>query len=156
MESSFEGREVSDLKMKFYIWTSDLPAPVICELELHDPVLRVGRAFICPFCVKLWGIIKNISEGISVEFTKVLPTPAGCIDCGSFGKIDQPGFSIPGSLIEFKFIGRWNSLSFQILNQLPPNLLKREFDLTLKAFLYGQSRRAFPSHNDQAQEACSS
>lgn len=89
------------------------------------------RAFICPFCLRKWAQIDHPPALSRFHLESV-----SCLSC------KQPEWrnpfttdwwwvNPPGSILTYS-IGP--DIDWGLLDCLPPELLKREFDLTLKAF----------------------
>lgn len=87
-----------------------------------------SRVWFCPLCSTIWAAL--IVEGSD----NCICRRGTCTDC--YGKYnDQPDYYIeldpfPGSLITDLCVHA--EVDYELLQGLPPDLLKREFDLTLR------------------------
>lgn len=85
-----------------------------------------SRCFVCPFCVRVWA---NISKGDSLAAaTQDWHRPEG-VPCELCESVEH---HIAGSILEYSIT--FNGLDLDLLDALPEPLLRREFELTLKAF----------------------
>lgn len=82
-----------------------------------------GKLLVCPRCCRLWAKMLIQNEGYAHAITIL------CQDCEHFESyLDS---EVPGSLLEQ---GQHMHLDWDILDYLPSELLKREFDLHIKHF----------------------
>lgn len=79
-----------------------------------------ARALVCPQCLLLWCTIKDLTE--QHEF-HIIAEP--CEQCSRGGGYN----SVPGSVLK----AGDHSLDYELLNLLPLAMVKREFDLHIKA-----------------------
>jgi hypothetical protein len=86
----------------------------------------VPRALTCPQCLDVWcTIIPEDNESPSCHDV----VPATCVHCTAASRWMYP---VPGSIInDWTGLGGWDD---DLLEALPEDLVKREFELTLKAW----------------------
>jgi hypothetical protein len=97
------------------------------ELELFTAsgYYRENRAYICPGCLKTWAkFLNRANHQVHYQLS-----PMVCEDCPSLASpIIQP---VPGSLIsDWTGCGGYD---YEMLAALPEALLRREFELTMRA-----------------------
>ena len=84
----------------------------------HVPVSHV---LVCPACTRIWAMLQ-------------LPEDRFCwpraVFCGCISHTDE-WHPVPGSLLVEE---GWGVIDDSLLNALPPELVKREFDLHLKVY----------------------
>lgn len=80
-----------------------------------------SRAFICPFCLDQWATLRILQSGDPFSLSAV-----SCTLC-AHPTVLHP---IPGSLLDIPGTG---AVDCGLLSALPESLLRREFNLTLKA-----------------------
>ena len=97
------------------------------EIENH-PGFCLGyrvhsAAFICPYCLTQWARLQ-VDDEKYFQLREI-----SCLACYLPGTYSA---QVPGSLLENPWIrpGGWDK---ELLEVLPPDLLRREFDLHLKA-----------------------
>jgi len=80
-----------------------------------------SRVLVCPMCKQVWAMLTV--EGKPVH----RPEMASCIDC-NYQSVDNP---VPGSLLVYGI--PTSNVDYSLLDVLSEKLLRREFNLTLKA-----------------------
>jgi len=84
-----------------------------------------SRALFCPICRRVWG---EIIEDTKIEPVCV-PQMVGCTLCNW----TDPQHPVAGSILDYNITA--SGVDLDLLDVLPEPLLRREFLLTLKAFL---------------------
>lgn len=83
-----------------------------------------SRLLVCPQCWNAWALLKFVDD------TYAWPTAQFCKDCSP--PVQEFGwFPVPGSLLVEE---GWGVIDSALLNALPEDLLRREFDLHMEAF----------------------
>lgn len=83
-----------------------------------------SRCFVCPKCITVWGVLLNIG-GLGIV------SRAEVVSCEQCDWRDGVDVEIPGSILYYSI--PVSGVDWQLLEALPEPLLRREFDLTLKA-----------------------
>lgn len=95
----------------------DFPVPDQLGVFYHNSIAKV-----CPFCLRLWAVLKHRSNYFSVQGTC-------CSSCGTESRVLPDYSPVPGSLLDD--CGRQGT-QWALLNHFPRALLEREFTLHLK------------------------
>ena len=107
--------------MKFDILLRGVPysvdrTPFSRGYPIHSGVM------VCPICLQTWAALQM--EGQAVFQPRAVSCAAPCLYWSEFS-------AVPGSLIEAPTF--WDGVDWELLDLLPEELLRREFNLTLKA-----------------------
>ena len=87
-----------------------------------------SRLFVCPCCHEVWA--KVIRE----DQSPARPEMVSCGEMSTCQWTDELTAMVPGSLLDYG-VTLPGMIDFDLLDILPEPLLRREFDLTLKALL---------------------
>lgn len=123
---SLAGRRMS--KIIQVITMTDIPGRQLCwQVEREPFSWREGeggwpvysRALVCPWCLRVWATLEVFGQ------TGFVIDSSPCEDCPQWH--DLP----PGSLLASQVC---NGVDWGLITEMPEALLRREFELTLRAF----------------------
>lgn len=109
--------------------------------EIDSRGFHIGSmAKCCPCCLTVWAIITNVLEDESGPHIQGWHAVGGQL-CARCGRQHRHLFErVPGSLLEEPLVN-FQQLDWDILNYLPPALLRREFDLHYEFFILRNATR---------------
>jgi len=104
-----------DILLRGVPYSVDRP-PFSRGYPIHSGVM------VCPICLSMWAYLPM--EGQLIYQPRAVSCASPCMYWSEFSPV-------PGSLLEAPTF--WDGVDWELLDLLPPELLRREFNLTLKA-----------------------
>lgn len=135
IQQSLEGEDISHLlpwDPIHFCWTSDRQRCVVPREHSFghpgQPPGYVARShcLFCPKCERVWAHLRLIGQD-GKHAACTWPVAQSCAQC----QVITPWLPVPGSLLVEE---GWGVIDLELLWALPEPLLRREFDLHLKAY----------------------
>jgi hypothetical protein len=134
--TDFEGQRIKCIsdcadqhpEVPYYVWFKDAYSGEPFKRSPWSWRFGVGgwpvksKVLICPFCFEVWARCSFAPDDFHT------PVAVQCSNCEFSYKHES---QVPGSILDDSFC---NGIDWGLLARLPEALLRREFELTLKAF----------------------